>query len=32
MNGFVGVTDNDWFALLSPQPGIKEVNFLTPQS
>jgi len=27
MNGFVGVTDNDWFAFLSQQPGIDEVNF-----
>jgi len=27
MNGFVGVTDNDWFALLSQQPEIDEVNF-----
>jgi hypothetical protein len=28
MKGFVGVTDNDWFAFLSQQPGIDEVNFL----
>ena len=27
MNGFVGVTDNDWFAFLSQQPEIDEVNF-----
>jgi hypothetical protein len=27
MKGFVGVTDNDWFAFLSQQPGIDEVNF-----
>ena len=27
MKGFVGITDNDWFALLSQQPGIDEVNF-----
>jgi len=27
MNGFVGVTGNDWFAFLSQQPGIDEVNF-----
>jgi hypothetical protein len=27
MKGFVGVTDNDWFAILSQQPGIDEVNF-----
>jgi len=30
MNGFVGVTDNDWFASLSQQPGIDEVNFWQP--
>jgi hypothetical protein len=30
MNGFVGVTDNDWFAFLSHQPGIDEVNFWQP--
>jgi len=28
--GFVGVTDNDWFAFLSRQPGIDEVNFWQP--
>jgi len=27
MKGFVGVTDNDWFAFLSEQPGIDEVHF-----
>jgi len=27
MKGFVGVTDNDWFAFISQQPGIDEVNF-----
>ena len=27
MNAFFGVTDNDWFAFLSQQPGIGEVNF-----
>jgi len=27
MKGFIGVTDNDWFAFLSQQPGIDEVNF-----
>ena len=26
MEGFVGVTDNDWFAFLSQQPVIDEVN------
>jgi len=30
MKGFVGVTDNDWFAFLSHQPGIDEVNFWQP--
>jgi len=30
MNGFIGVTDNDWFAFLSQQPGIDEVNFWQP--
>ena len=28
MKGFVGVTDNGWFAFLSQQPGIDEDNFL----
>jgi len=27
MKGFVSVTDNDWFAFLSQQPGIDEMNF-----
>jgi len=27
MKGFIGVTDNSWFAFLSQQPGIDEVNF-----
>ena len=30
MKGFVGVTDNDWFAFLSQQPGIEKVNFWQP--
>ena len=30
MNGFIGVTDNDWFAFLSQQVGIDEVNFWQP--
>ena len=30
MKGFVGVTGNDWFAFLSQQPGIDEVNFWQP--
>jgi hypothetical protein len=30
MKGFVGVTDNDWFAFLSKQPGIDEVDFRKP--
>ena len=30
MKEFVGVTDNDWFAFLSQQPGIDEVNFWQP--
>jgi hypothetical protein len=32
MKGFVGVTDNDWCAFLSQQPGIDEVNFWQPRS
>ena len=28
MNGYVDITDNDWFDFLSQQPGIDEVNFL----
>ena len=31
MKGFVGVTDNDWFAFLSQQPGLDEVNFWQPR-
>jgi hypothetical protein len=27
-----GVTDNDWFAFLSQQPGIGEVNFLAAKT
>jgi len=27
MKGFVNVTDIDWFAFLSQQAGIDEVNF-----
>ena len=30
MKGFIGVTDNDWFASLSQQPEIDEVNFWQP--
>jgi len=30
MKGFDGVTDNDWFAFLSQQPGSDEVNFWQP--
>lgn len=30
MNGYVGVTDNDWFDFLSKQPEIDEVNFWQP--
>jgi len=30
MKGFVGVTDNNWFAFLSQQPDIDEVNFWQP--
>jgi len=30
MKGFVGVTDNNWFAFLSQQPEIDEVNFWQP--
>jgi hypothetical protein len=30
MNGFIGLTDNDWFAFLSQQPGIDGVNFWQP--
>jgi len=27
MKAFIGVTDNDWFAFLSQQPWVDEVNF-----
>jgi len=27
MKGFVGLTDNDWFAFFSHRPGVDEVNF-----
>jgi len=30
IEGFIGVTDNEWFAFLSQQPGIDEVNFWQP--
>jgi len=30
VNGWIGVTDNDWFASLSRQPGIDEVKFPQP--
>ena len=30
MNGWVGVTDNEWFAFLARQPQIDEVNFWQP--
>ena len=30
MKGYIGVTDNDWFAFLSQQPGIDKVNFWQP--
>jgi putative restriction endonuclease len=30
MNGFIGVTDNEWFAFLSRLPEIDEVNFWQP--
>ena len=29
-NGWIRFTDNDWFAFLSRQPGIGEVNFWQP--
>jgi hypothetical protein len=32
MKAFVGVTDNGWFAFLSQQAEINEVNFLPEQS
>ena len=30
MNGWIGITDNEWFSFLSRQPGIDEVNFWQP--
>jgi hypothetical protein len=30
--GFVGVTDHDWFAFLSKQPEMGEVNFWQPRA
>ena len=30
MKGYIGVTDNDWFAFLSQHPEIDEVNFWQP--
>ena len=30
MNGYVGITDGDWFTFLSGLPGIDEVNFWQP--
>jgi len=30
MKGFIGVTNNDWLAFLSQQPGIDEMNFWQP--
>jgi hypothetical protein len=32
MEGFVSVTDNDWFAFLTQQTWIDEVNFWQPHS
>ena len=32
MRGFVGITDNDWFAFLFQQPGIDEANFWQPSA
>jgi hypothetical protein len=32
MKGFVGLTDNVWFAFLSQHPGFDEVNFWQPHS
>jgi hypothetical protein len=29
MSCSIGITDNDWFAFLSQQPGIDEVNLLS---
>jgi putative restriction endonuclease len=30
MNGYVGITDFDWYTLLASQPGLDEVNFWKP--
>jgi putative restriction endonuclease len=30
MKGYIGVTDNDWFAFLSQQQGLDEGNFWQP--
>ena len=30
MRAYVGITDWDWFELLSRQPGLEEVNFWQP--
>ena len=30
MNGWIGITDNEWLTFLSRQPGIDEVNFWQP--
>ena len=30
MKGFLGVTDNDWFAFLSQEPRIDEADFWQP--
>ena len=30
MKCFAGVTDNEWFAFLSQQSGIDELNFVLP--
>jgi len=32
MKGFVGVTDDDWFAFLSQHQGIDEVNLWQPSA
>lgn len=30
MNGWIGITDNEWFTFLSRQPEIDEINFWQP--
>jgi putative restriction endonuclease len=30
MNGWIGITDNEWFTFLSRHPEIDEVNFWQP--